>query len=63
MHMVMGVGSYRGSSGACNPLLSEMQWDVGQGRAEECGGILLNSSAGLAAVMSNSKEVQKGCET
>ena len=52
-------GSYRGSSGACDPLLSEMQWDVGQGRAEECGGILLNSSAGPAAVMSNSKKCKK----
>ena len=39
---------YRGSSHACDPLLSEIQWEVEQGMVEDCGGFQLNSSAGPA---------------
>lgn len=53
----------RGWSQARDPRLSETQREAGEGRVEERGGSHLNSSAGPAGIMSNSKEGKKACET
>ena len=52
-----------GWSQACDPRLSETQQKAGEGGVEERGGSHLNSSARPAAIMSNSKEGKKACET